>query len=67
MRKLHEIRGLAFKNGEPKRMRDLGDAFQRQPVAAIKVAVLNFVKEGVNPVETHCTGWAPKKKYVKAQ
>lgn len=34
-------------------MGDLSYPIQREPVLAMKVAVLNFVKEGIHPVQTH--------------
>lgn len=34
-------------------MGDLGYAIQRNPVPSVKVAVLNFVKESIHPVQTH--------------
>lgn len=44
---------IAFKNGETKWMGDLGYAAQRNPILSIKIAVLNFVKEGIHPIQTH--------------
>lgn len=44
---------IAFKNGKPKWMGDLGDAVQGNPVLSIKIAVLDFVKEGIHPIQTH--------------
>lgn len=44
---------ITFENGETKGMGDLADAVQRNPVLSVEVAVLDFVKKGVHPVETH--------------
>lgn len=43
-------KSITFKNGKTKWMGDLGNAVQRNPVLSIKIAVLNFVKEGINPI-----------------
>lgn len=34
-------------------MGDMGYAVQRNSVSSVKIAVLNFVKEGIHPVQTH--------------
>lgn len=44
---------ITFKNGETKWMGDLGYAAQRKSVFSVKIAVLNFVKEGIHPIQTH--------------
>lgn len=53
---------ITFKNGEAKWMGDLGYAVQRKPVLSIKIAVLNFVKEGIHPIQTHWAGWRSKQR-----
>lgn len=47
---------LTFKNGKTERMGDLCYSVQRNPVLSIKIAVLNFVKEGIDPIQTHRAG-----------
>ncbi len=44
---------VTFKNGKTKWMGDLGYAVQRNPVLSVKIAVLDFVKEGIHPIQTH--------------
>lgn len=51
--KLTRCKQLTFKNGKAKRMGDLGYAVQGKPVLSVKVAVLNLVKEGIYPIQTH--------------
>lgn len=46
---------VVFKNSKAKRMRDLRDTIQRKPVLSIEIAVLNFIKECIHPIKTHCT------------
>lgn len=43
-------------------MGDLGNAVQRKPVLSVKIAVLNFVKEGIHPIQTHGAGWRLKQR-----
>lgn len=47
---------VTSKDGETKRMWDLSDALQRQPVLSIKGAVFDLIKEGIHPVEAHGAG-----------
>lgn len=49
-----------FKYGEPKRVGDLSDTVQRNSVLSIKIAVFNFVKEGIHPIQAHCTAQRSK-------
>lgn len=56
------LKNITFKNGETERVGDLGYAVQWNPVSSIKIAVLDFVKEGIYPIETHWTGQRSKKK-----
>ena len=55
-------RGLTFKNSQTKWVGNLGYAVQRNPVLPVKVAMFNFVKEGVHPIQTHGAGWRSKRK-----
>lgn len=54
--RIHKKQFITFKNSETKWMRDLGDAVQRNPVLSIKIAVLNFIKECIHPIQTHRAG-----------
>lgn len=44
---------LTFKNSKTKWVGDLSYTVQGNPVLSIKIAVLNFVKEGIHPIQTH--------------
>lgn len=44
---------LTFKNSKTKWVGNLSYTVQRNPVLSIKIAVLNFVKEGIHPIQTH--------------
>lgn len=51
--KVFEAKSTTFKYGEPKRVGDLSDTVQRNSVLSVKVAVFNFVKEGIHPIQAH--------------
>ena len=47
---------ITSKNGETKRMWDLSDALQRQPVLPIKGAVFDLIQARIHPVPAHGAG-----------
>lgn len=53
--KYEVFKEITFKDGEPKGMGDLSYTVQRYSVFSIKTAVFNFIKEGINPIQAHCT------------